>query len=238
MGRARWRPTNHPALIEAALLGGFGALLLLHAWRGTLVYYIHPRYIPLVVATGTLLLLATLARLRASVSHANLSRPHQPLGYLLLAIPLAIGFLVPVRPLGADALVGTALQTGETVRPAIAPGDDSREWNLLQWATAVQLRGAEVQGREVDAIGFVYRDPARPLDGFSLGRMVIVCCVADGSAVGLPVAWPGGAALTPDTWVRVRGTIGMSTFGGREEATVLASAVEVIPRPANPYLYP
>lgn len=240
---ARWAPARRgrrdpAALIEAFLLGGTAAFLLLKARRGELIYAIHPRYIPLVVAAALLLLGLTVARLRATGGPPAAISRGRAVGYALLALPLALALLVPARPLGADAFATTGRGTNKAASGRVAAGDDPRRWDLLQWATAVNLRGESVQGAEADLIGFVYHDPDRPLAGFFVARMVIVCCVADGSGVSLPVSWPAGAALPDNTWVRVRGTLGMAEVRGRPEPAFLATAVTVVPRPANPYLYP
>lgn len=229
------RALNRPVLIEATLLGSTATLLLLKAANGTLAYYIHPRYVPLVLACAVVLLLVMVARLRLLTDQPSGTPGGRRAGYLLLALPLVVALAVPTQPLGANALTGT---TFGAVRTTSIGGDDSRQWTLLQWVTAVNVRGDEVQGREVDAIGFVYHDPARPFEGFFLARLVIVCCVADGSGVSLPVAWPDGKALPLNSWVRVRGTLGTLTLGGRSERGVLATSVEAVPQPQSPYLYP
>jgi uncharacterized repeat protein (TIGR03943 family) len=231
------RSTNWPAVLEAALLAVAGAMFLLKARQGVLVYYIHPRYTGLVVVTGLALLLVAVVRLAPTIRRPAEPARGRSAGYVLVALPLLLGLVLPARPLAANALAGKTIDAGASVR-ASAPADSpSQQWNLLQWATAVNVRGAEVQGQAVDVIGFVYHDPQRQFDGFVVVRHVIICCAADGSGVGLPVVWQGGAALPVDTWVRVRGTLGVATIGGRTEPAFLATAVEPVPRPANPYLY-
>ena len=230
------RPVNRPAMIEAALLAAAGAMLLAKAQQGVLVFYIHPRYTGLAVVTGLALLLLAMVRLGTAARLPPEAARPRAAGYLVIALPLILGLALPARPLEANALAGRSVDAAGAVR-AMAPIDSpAQQWNLLQWATAVNVRGAEVQGQAVDVVGFVYHDPTRPFDGFVLVRHVIICCAADGSGVGLPVVWLGGAALPVDTWVRVRGTLGIATIGGRAEPAFLATAVEVVPRPANPYL--
>ena len=238
MALLRWRErtvSNWPALIEALLLGSSAALLLLKAANGTLAYYIHPRYVPLVIACAVVLLLVMVARLRTLGEPPVNPSSGRRAGYVLLTLPIVVALAVPTQPLGASALTGT---TFGAVRAKSTGGDDSRQWTLLQWVTAANVRGAEVQGREADVIGFVFHDPARPLDGFFLARLVIVCCVADGSGISLSVIWPTGAALPLNSWVRVRGTLVMTTLDGRGEPALLATSVEPIPLPQSPYLYP
>jgi uncharacterized repeat protein (TIGR03943 family) len=227
------RPLNWAALIETAVLTLTAVMLLAKAQRGALAFYIHPRYTPLVVACGVVLLLTAGARMRAIFGRA----PESVRGwrYLVLALPLLLGTLVPARPLGAHALSG--LSTSATFGDASLATEDSRQWNILQWAMALSIQDEGLLGQEADVVGFVYHDPARPLDGFFAARYVISCCTADGSAAGLPVVWRG-ATLPLDSWVRVRGTIGTATIDGQVQPAVIATSVEPVERPANPYLYP
>lgn len=230
------RQINWAALIETALLAGTAAVMLTKALRGVLIFYIHPRYTPLVIGCGVLLLLVAGARMCAIYG-----RPPEPLagrrlGYLLLLLPVLLGTLVPARPLGAGALDTQAINTG-LAADALPSDDKSETWNLLQWATALSVRDG-LDGRPADVVGFVYRDPARPFDGFFVVRYVLTCCTADSNGVGLPVVWKDGAALKNDRWVRVRGTIGSATIAGKSEPALIAAQVEPVPPPSSPYLYP
>ena len=229
-------PINWAALIEAGILGGTGAMLLVKAWQGVLVFYLHPRYAPLVVACGIALLLAAPPRLRRTFGRAEPLRGRGA-GYLLVALPLLLGTLVPARPLGAAALTEGPAPLTAAGGSAAALGDDTRAWNLYQWATALSTGKGGTQGGPADVVGFVYHNPARPLDGFYAVRYVIVHCAADSRAVGLPVVWSGGAALPADGWVRVRGVLGTATIEGKPVPAILAGTVDPVPQPINPYLY-
>jgi uncharacterized membrane protein YcgQ (UPF0703/DUF1980 family) len=52
------------------------------------------------------------------------------------------------------------------------------------------------------------------------------------------VSWPDAEALEMNTWVRVRGPVGVGTFAGRPIPLVAAVALEGVEAPAQPYLYP
>jgi uncharacterized repeat protein (TIGR03943 family) len=231
------RRLNWAALIESVLLGGTAAMLLAKVWSGTLVYYIHTRYTPLIVVCAVMLAAVAAARLHAFVT--GLAEPLHLMRwrYLLAALPLLLGALVPARPLGSDALSGATLNLSVATGADVL-GDDTGQWNLLEWVTALSVRGDELQGHAADVIGFVYHDPARSLDGFFVVRYVVTCCTADSNGAGLPVIWPGGAALLPDGWVRVRGKLGTTTLAGQVAPALIATSVENVPRPVNPYLYP
>jgi putative membrane protein len=235
--QAAARPLHWSALIEAILLGSAAAMLLAKQWSGTLMYYIHPRYAPLTAACAVALLLIAAARLRAFI-RAPAESPYRPgWRHLVLAIPLLLGTLIPARPLGAEALSGALFDARNAPEPA-ALDDDTSQWNLLQWAVALSVRGQELDGRPADVVGFVYHDPQRPLDGFFVVRYVVLCCTADSNGAGMAVKWPGGATLPAGGWVRVRGVLGSTTLDDQDEPALEATAVEPVPQPVNPYIYP
>jgi uncharacterized repeat protein (TIGR03943 family) len=231
------RPINTVALAEVLLLGGMGALLLIKWLRDQLIFYIHPRYTALMIVAAVVLLLMAAARLRAI--YGDRPSPVPGWSYLLLAVPLLFGTLVPAQPLGAGALAGRGLDSASAASGRNASLDaDPAQWDLLEWATALSIRGEELDGTPIDVEGFVYPDAALGADGFFVVRYVLTCCAADGAGVGLPVIWEGGGALVADSWVRVRGQIVTTEIGGTRQAAVQASAIEPIDQPANPYLYP
>lgn len=230
------RTLDRGALIETALLAGTGAMFLLKAWQGVLAYYIHPRYAPLVIGGGLVLLLIAAVRARGIRGGAG-DAGRGWVGYGLLALPLLLGFAVPAKPLGADALPSTPTEMTQPGQGGIALDGEPRDWNLLQWGTALSIAGQDRTGAAVDLVGFVYHDPARPLGGFIVARYAIICCIADVKGIGVPVVWADGAALPANSWVRVRGTLGSTTIGGRATPAFVAAAVELVPQPDEPYLY-
>jgi putative membrane protein len=233
------RPLNTVALTEVLLLGGTATLLLAKWLRGQLSFYIHPRYVALMVVAAALLLLMAAVRSRAIFS-APAGRPGW--AYLLLATPLLLGTLVPARPLGADTLAGRGAELNSVGAPSPSRqaglGDDTSSWNLLDWSTGLTVRGTELEGSPADVVGFVFHDEELGPDAFYVVRYVVTCCAADGAGVGLPVQWPGGATLAENSWVQVRGTIASASLGGVEQPTLRADAVEPVAQPENPYLYP
>jgi uncharacterized repeat protein (TIGR03943 family) len=232
------RPINYAALTDVLLLSGTGALLTVKWMRGALDFYIHPRYTVLVLLAALVLFLMGGARLRdlfAPRAGQRLTTLH-----LLLALPLLLGVLVPAQPLGADTLAGRGLDlTNAPLLSQQAVEGDPIDWNLLEWTTALSLRGDELRGEPVDVVGFVFQDERVGRDAFYVARYVITCCAADGAAAGLPVQWPDGDTLPTNTWVRVQGTLATTTIGdGQTIPAVAADSVEPIEQPESPYLFP
>jgi uncharacterized repeat protein (TIGR03943 family) len=218
------------------LLSGTGALLTVKWLRGALDFYIHPRYTVLVLLAALVLFLMGGARLRDLFA----PRAAQRVGglHLMLALPLLLGVLVPAQPLGADTLAGRGLDLSTMPRASQEVVGEPGDWNLLEWTTALSMRGDALQGEPVDVVGFVFQDEQLGRDGFYAARYVVTCCAADAAAAGLPVRYPGGETLPADTWVRVRGTLDTVTLNGTSVPAIAATSVEPVERPEFPYLFP
>jgi uncharacterized repeat protein (TIGR03943 family) len=229
-------PLQWPALIETVLLGSAAAMLLSKTARGALVFYIHPRYTWLVVVAALILGLLALARARAIFAANVEPGSGQPSSYLVVALAVLLGTLVPARPLGANT-VSASMLGARSGAVAQLPQGDSRSWDLLQWSIARSVEGTTLAGKPVDVVGFVFHEPGAAADRFVVARYVLTCCTADGSATGMPVIWQGGTELPADTWVRVSGTIGSVTRNGTPEPAIIAEQVELVPQPKMPYLY-
>ncbi len=232
--RQNIRTINAAAVAECAILAGIAVMLLAKVASGTIIYYINPRWVPLVTAGAIILLIAAVVPVR-DFWRAPQRRIQS--GHILLCIPLLLGIILPARPLGAGAFADSNQNT--VIPGMLAPSDDDTvKWNLLQWSTALSVRGDELAGQPIDVTGFVYQEREQASGTFSVARYVIICCTADSNGVRLPVVWSEGASLESDQWVTVRGTLGTIEKDGRTIPAILASAVTHIDRPEHPYLYP
>lgn len=235
---------NRQAWLKTAILFGLGVYFVWNIASGNLTNYINTRFAWLsYIAAGLFLLLAVSgawARLRARGGSAP-DHDHGPMSWgalALVAAPLILGTLIPSRPLGADAVSGSVSLSavGATTTFAVNP----LERNVLDWLCAFNSAGDydEIAGQPADIIGFVYMEPDFGAERFMLARFTLSCCVADASAIGVPVAWADASGLRADTWVRVQGEFMVDDFRGERVPVLRASSVEPVEQPAHPYLYP
>jgi uncharacterized repeat protein (TIGR03943 family) len=174
--------------------------------------------------------------------HQSLGHVHPSLswrGLTVVAVPLALGLLVPSQPLGA-AVVGGDLSLGSGQGDSVIASSDSLEWTVLDWLRTFSYGGSpdRLNGKEADVVGFVYRRDGDPEGYFVVARFLMVHCAADAYAVGMPVAWRGGEALLLDTWVRVRGTVKVDKFRDNTLPIITATSVDDrTERPRQTYLY-
>ncbi len=237
------------AWLKTALLAGLGLYFGYNIVSGNLSNYINARFAWLsCVAAGMFWLLAAISAtdlLRKPATaddhpdhhhHAHLTWPI----LAVVAVPLALGTLVPSRPLGASAVTGSLSAGVVSLEDAAVFTTNKLEWNVLDWMRAINNSSdlSALDGERVDLIGFVYRNEQFPPEHFMAVRFVISCCVADATAVGLPIHWADVGDLPNDTWVQVQGAFLLGEFGGNLAPIVQAGAVTVIDEPEHPYLYP
>ncbi|MDX2161501.1 MAG: TIGR03943 family protein [bacterium] len=246
--------------LKTALLIGLGVYFVRTIVTGSLTNYINERFAWLSYLAAALFLLLGLYSLwiavRASRSDAALHQAlnhdhdhdhdadhtHEQISWgtlAILAIPLLLGTLIPSRPLGAEAISGnlaTSASIGATTTFTTQPLDR----NVLDWLRYFATLGdyQEAVGQPADVIGFVYKEPTFGDDQFMVARFTVSCCVADASAIGVPVQFADSATLEQGAWVRVRGAFTVGDFQGDTMPVLVADALEPVEQPKHPYLYP
>lgn len=238
------------------VLLGLGAWLLLRLWDGTLSFYLHPRF-NLLIAFSGLGLVFLGGWLLLWHKAEKLEKTHGGVvefsGMLLVGLVALAGLVLPPRPLDNNRLnvssskSGVAVSGGNSNRAlaqALLNQDwkdtnklDTVRWNLLDWSAVLNdpKRADSLIGRPADVIGFVIQAKAESTRYFLLARYVVVCCTADSTVLKIPVISDTAQAVEEGQWVRVRGTLGK---GANENIAFLASTVESIARPSQPYIFP
>jgi uncharacterized repeat protein (TIGR03943 family) len=219
----------------ALLAFGYGLYLLYAFATGALYFYIHPVYIvPTVVSGAVLVVLAVVAAGRGE----RLPRP----AAAMLALPLALGFLLPPQPLSPAAAGQRGVQPltlGREGRPAaFEPSTPPESYTIKDWIKAFAADPEPVRhaGKPVRVTGFVHHDATLPEGWFLVARFVVQCCAVDAQPVGLPVR---GAAAPPEPgrWVTVEGTWIVADTNGGRRVVIAASTIAPTARPDQPYLY-
>jgi putative membrane protein len=158
----------------------------------------------------------------------------------VVAIPLVLGTLIPSRPLGSAAVGGSISLSAVSAANAQPFTTDPLKWNVLDWLRAFNNSGdaSSFNGKQADLVGFVYREAAFSDKQFMLARFTISCCVADASAIGVPVEWDAAKDYPADTWVRIQGTWEVGVFRGDTVPILHPTSIDKVDQPEHPYLYP
>ncbi len=230
------------AWAKSLILLGMGIYLILLILTGNLDNYINQRFAWLVVVGALIFFILGLTCLFQSLNPSKHEHAHHHYHIswdiiLVVAFPLLLAILIPSRSLGIEAVNGgVSLNPVGVANVARSPLDR----NILDWLREFDHANtpAQFNGTAVDVVGFVYREPIHPQDGFMLARFTMSCCVADAFPIGMPIIAAGAEQYAAGEWLRVKGQLKASAFGGDFLPVVFADAIEAVDEPRQPYLYP
>jgi len=228
--------------------------LLQKILSGNLDWYIHQRFMPLTVLSVIVLLVIGVIVFRSGRSaghhehHDHDDEHHHKhhisrWGLVMALLPLLVGVLIPPKPLTSDAITGKGFSSAAPVASGdsvVQFGQASDERNILDWHRLFSSPDAlgAVLGQSANVIGFVYHDPRLKEGQFLVSRFTVICCAADGFAIGMVVNWPESASLPADQWIKVKGVVQSIQLGDQKWPLIEATSVEPIQIPDQPYLFP
>ncbi|WP_411873412.1 TIGR03943 family putative permease subunit [Vulcanococcus limneticus] len=106
--------------------------------------------------------------------------------------------------------------------------------SLTDWVRLLRSQPdpALFDGDPVRISGFVLPTPNQPPQ---LARLLVRCCLADATPVGLPVRWPaGGPPPEADQWLAIEGRMALEPGPSGASLVVVPSTVRSIARPRYP----
>jgi uncharacterized repeat protein (TIGR03943 family) len=222
-------------LWRAASLGLWALVLLVSSADGRLDLLLRAIFHPLVAIAGLLLLAVALLQLRLAFGAGRSERGdrRQARTLLLTAAIALLVLLLPPAPSFAD-LAGQRPrdETAESELSFVLP---PAQRSLTDWVRLLRSQPDPqlFVGEPVRISGFVLPMPGEPPQ---LARLLVRCCLADASPVGLPVRWPAGqASVAADQWLAIEGVMGLGRNpAGGDRLVVLPSRIRPIPRPGRP----
>ncbi|MBL8077053.1 MAG: TIGR03943 family protein [Anaerolineales bacterium] len=218
---------------------------------GQLSYYINLRFIPLTIFG--VIFLALLAQTLFSENRRSRQQEHEdehhdhdhvPANLWFMVVPLAIGLLIPARPLDSSAF---ATKGFNTTGPMVSSDSaaklfetESQDRNVLDWVKISYYEKdiTPYLDQQASVIGFVYRDDQLNENQFYVSRFIISCCAADASSIGMIVNWDDAKTLKQDSWVLVKGSISSTILKDQTLLVIDAESIQDVPVPEQPYLYP
>ena len=214
------------ALIRPLALALWGAVLLVSTLSGRLDLLLRGVFHPLVGLSGVVLLAIALQQALQGRRERRWSRSWGLSALLAIAV-----LALPPNPSFSDLASNRNSDLGSEVELdfLLPPGQRSlTDWvRLLRSQPDPQL----YQGDPVRISGFVLTQPNGPPQ---LGRLLVRCCLADATPIGLPVKWPPGFTPKPDQWLAIEGAMGVDSVAGQQRNVVLPARIRPIPRPARP----
>ena len=265
----RVRQWNIPALLEACVLFALAIWLLIYLVSGQYLVYVTPRMLPYLIGTViTLAVLAgvTLTRLfqpnrRGRIAHVFvLSLP-----LIVLLLPHGT---ISVSSSELASVSSSAAQSAKTAQPypdsspaniPTKPAVDAPQEvidgldqanrsitintdNYYDWMERLYNDCAVYEGYTVSITGYVINgSDVFAKDEFALARLVMTCCVADISPIGVICKYEDAIQLKPDDWYSVEGTLiaGSYEIEGTTYTEPQLAVTSITPAEAiSGYVYP
>lgn len=117
------------------------------------------------------------------------------------------------------------------------PVIDLSEKVFLDGLTTMELHAKEFAGKELETLGFVYKQPEFTKEQFVVARFSVSCCTADASVFGILVENEQASKWARDSWVKVRGKLELRTVDGYDMLVLKANRIEPVQAPKDPYVY-
>lgn len=180
--------------MRAFALGLWGAALLQSSLSGRLDLLLSGVFHPLVALSGVaLLLLAGLLlaepALRRQESPAPSRRQAIPKTWWLSAAVALLVLAIPPNPSFSTLAANRPAELGDETELSFVLPPAQR--SLTDWVRLLRSQPdpSLYAGDPVRISGFVLPQPGGPSQ---LARLLVRCCLADATPVGLPVRWPAG----------------------------------------------
>jgi putative membrane protein len=234
-----------------------GYILYLH-YTNKLNFYIHPRYTDFAVTMSWitfsfvfLFLLHSLQQLLHAQGSIKINLPKIKLtrnniwGLLIslpLAITLALGFLLPVKPLSVATASQRIIDLNALRSNEMSTADlfirNTRNYSLGDWIIALNNNPdpSLYAGKEVRLSGFIFSPDDKPQE-FYLSRFAITCCAVDARPIGLKVNYSWQNQYQQNQWLEIEGEFAVAGEEPYQEIIIKPTKVSVINVPDQPYIF-
>ncbi|MDG5787693.1 TIGR03943 family protein [Evansella sp. AB-P1] len=112
------------------------------------------------------------------------------------------------------------------------------EENYLDVMTVLDLYLDRFIGKEIEIVGFVFREDDFDDNEIVVARFAMTCCTADAGVYGTLVESSEADQFDMDTWVYARGEIIKGEYMGFQIPIVTNSILREVEEPSTPYVYP
>ena len=219
----------HP-LLRGLALALWAVVLLQSSVDGRLDLLLRAVFHPLVSAAGGVLLMLAVLQVLAGFQAGEPRGGPQRDGRLSM-ITAAIALLLiawPPNPSFAD--LASQRPGDDTASESLSFVLPPAQRSLTDWVRLLRSQPDPqlFNGDPVRISGFVLPVPDQPPQ---IARLLVRCCLADASPVGLPVRWPSDQPLPKaDQWLAIEGTMAADN----DRLVVVPTVIQPIPRPRRP----
>ncbi|RNA69046.1 TIGR03943 family putative permease subunit [Alteribacter keqinensis] len=112
------------------------------------------------------------------------------------------------------------------------------EENYLDIMTVMDVHLEKFIGKEIEMIGFAYREPDFDDNQLVAARFSMTCCTADAGVYGTLIDSDEAKDIEEDTWIHAYGTIEAGEYNGYRLPVISNAELTEVDEPDSPYVYP
>ncbi|ADU30038.1 TIGR03943 family putative permease subunit [Evansella cellulosilytica] len=112
------------------------------------------------------------------------------------------------------------------------------EENYLDVMTVLDLYLDRFIGKEIEIVGFVYREADFEPNELVVARFSMTCCTADAGVYGTLIESEDASKFEKDTWVYASGTIKKGQYHDFQIPVLTDTYLVEVDEPDSPYVYP
>jgi putative membrane protein len=112
------------------------------------------------------------------------------------------------------------------------------EDNYLDVMTVLDLYLDDFIGKEMEIVGFAYRETDFHSNQIVAARFAMTCCTADASVYGTMIESEESSRFEEDTWIYARGTIKKDHYNDQPIPVLVDAHIQEVEEPDSPYVYP
>lgn len=225
---------------------------MLHTWvTHRTQMLLHPFFQPIIGISGLLLLLFTIAHVCYYSPNANRLSPRRAFQWLFLLIPLLLGAAYAPKSFSDQMVAARGIQSSvkaldpgttdiytQRLIDSLAEADPAKPFPVdvvdLVSASGAPALIQKLENRNVELRGQLYRNSNSE---FKVLRLIMYCCAADATPVGVIVHGKSPADTKNMDWVELQGTVHFVQSLGQVSPQIDLTSVQHVPTPANPYAY-
>ncbi len=113
-----------------------------------------------------------------------------------------------------------------------------KEKNFVSYADTIGYFPSNFKDKEIEVMGFVYKEEGMDANQFVISRFIITHCVADAGVIGFLTETTDAPKLEVDSWVKLKGTLDVTNYNDYEMPIIKLTEWELVEAPADPYVYP
>ncbi|MDA0717726.1 MAG: TIGR03943 family protein [Cyanobacteria bacterium] len=217
--------------MRAFAIGLWGAVLLQSSLSGRLDLLLNGVFHPLVALSGVALLLLAGLLLRGQEIPVPSRRQAIPKTWWLSASMALLVLAVPPNPSFSTLATNRPAELGDEAELSFVLPPAQR--SLTDWVRLLRSQPdpSLYAGDPVRISGFVLPQQG---EAPQLARLLVRCCLADATPVGLPMRWPAGRTPQADQWLAVQGTMAVEERNGQSRSVVKVQRITPISRPKRP----